>query len=229
MKARLLGYRDLGPEVRHFDFDIPELSTLAFTPGQFLSLTTSLNGKMVTRAYSIASPPDSNRFELSLNRVKEGLLSPHLFELRTGDTIQVTGPHGSFVLKSPPRDSVFIATGTGVAPFRSMLHHHLVHGGRHEFKLLFGVRYEEGILYRGEFEQLERDHPHFAFLPTLTRPSASWTGKRGRVQQHLEDVLGARRDVDVYICGLKEMVNDVRGRLKAMGFDRKQIVYERYD
>jgi CDP-4-dehydro-6-deoxyglucose reductase len=95
--------------------------------------------------------------------------------------------------------------------------------------LIFGVRYEHSLLYREEFEELERKHPNFRFWPTLSRPEASWTGKTGHVQSHLAAAIGDRRDVDVYICGLKAMVDDVRAQLKGMGFDRKQIIYEKYD
>jgi len=72
-------------------------------------------------------------------------------------------------------------------------------------------------------------HPNFRFVPTLTRPPESWTGRIGRVQPLLMEAVGETRDLTVYICGLKEMVDDVRGRLKELGFDRKQIVFEKYD
>jgi CDP-4-dehydro-6-deoxyglucose reductase len=97
------------------------------------------------------------------------------------------------------------------------------------FILIFGVRYEHGLLYREEWEDLARRHSNFTFLPTLTRPEANWTGATGRVQSHVLEALGPRLDMDIYICGLKEMVNDVRGLLKEKGVDRKRIVYERYD
>ena len=63
----------------------------------------------------------------------------------------------------------------------------------------------------------------------MTRPELSWQGRTGRVQQHLGEAIGDRRDIEVYICGLREMVDDVRARLKAMGFERKHIIYEKYD
>ena len=62
-----------------------------------------------------------------------------------------------------------------------------------------------------------------------SRPEPSWIGRTGHVQQHLLEAVGDRRDMDVYVCGLKAMVDDVRAQLKGMGFDRKQIIYEKYD
>jgi len=72
-------------------------------------------------------------------------------------------------------------------------------------------------------------YAHFHFCPTLSRPTPEWMGRSGHVQAHLEEAFGDRRDVDVYLCGLKLMVDDVRKILKGIGFDRKQIFYEKYD
>lgn len=229
MKAILRETFEIAPDVRHFIFDAPEEERFTFTPGQFVSLTETVRGEEITRAYSIASPPDGNRFELCLNRVTEGTFSPWLFRMKPGDSIFLPPPLGSFVLREPPREAVFIATGTGVAPFRSMLLAQLPAGDRRRFSLLFGVRREQGILYRGEFEKLAGEHSNFRFLPTLTQPGPLWTGLAGRVQNHISDVVAGRRALDVYICGLKVMVGEVRAILKAMGFDRKQIIYEKYD
>ena len=76
---------------------------------------------------------------------------------------------------------------------------------------------------------MTRRFPHFRFMPTLSRPPESWTGRTGHVQAHLAEAIGDRRDVDVFLCGLKLMVDDVRNILKEMGFDRKQILFEKYD
>ena len=72
-------------------------------------------------------------------------------------------------------------------------------------------------------------HGEFLFWPVLSRPPADWQGRVGHVQEHVMEALGDRRDVDVYICGLKAMVDDLRGRLKAAGLDRKRLIYEKYD
>jgi CDP-4-dehydro-6-deoxyglucose reductase, E3 len=233
LKAKLLGWRKLAPEVHHFDFEVPSVETLQFTPGQFISVVEEENGKEVTRAYSIASPRDGNRFSLCLNRVPNGLLSPYIFSLPIGAEITIHEPLGYFTLRHPGRRIVFIATGTGVAPFRSILLDEMPRLNSH-ITLLFGVRYPDGLLYRDEFEELSRHHPNFRFLPTVTRPDDSWTGRRGRVLEHLDEALDLKTPeeqavLDVYICGLKEMVDDVRANLKARGFDRKQLIYEKYD
>lgn len=226
MQARLVSAHDLAPEVRHFEFEIADRAEFPFTPGQFVSIKEQVAGKEVTRAYSIASPPNGNRFALCLNRVTEGLVSPRLFSLSTGDQVEVQEPLGYFTLRRPERPAVFVATGTGVAPFRSILLNALPNSA--PITLLFGARFPQSVIYRQEFEALAQKHAHFRFLPTVTRPDDTWAGATGRVQTHLDEVL-AGQTPDVYICGLKEMVDDVRALLKQRGFDRKQIIYEKYD
>ncbi|HYL36684.1 MAG TPA: FAD-binding oxidoreductase [Bryobacteraceae bacterium] len=229
MKAILVEAHDLAPEVRHFVFAVPETERLTFKPGQFVSFQATLNGKNIIRPYSIASLPDGNRFELCLNLVHEGIFSPYLFALRQGDSVEMSAPLGFFVVRHPDQAALFIATGTGIAPFRSMAPDYLSHPQAKELTLLFGVRYQRSVYYGEEFEALARQHSSFRFWPTLSRPEPSWSGRTGHVQTHLIEALGERRDLDVYICGLKAMVDDVRGILKGLGFDRKQIIFEKYD
>ena len=229
MQARLIESKELALDVRHFVFEVPEVENFTFVPGQFVSMNQVVNEKKITRAYSIASAPsENNRFELCLNLVHEGLLSPRLFEMKPGDTIEIRPPLGMFVLRNPPREAILIATGTGIAPFRSILKARLNETSQ-PFTLVFGVRHETHLMYREEFEEMARKYSHFRFLPTLSRPTDSWRGRSGHVQAHLKEAIGDRRDVDIFLCGLKLMVDDVRNILKEMGFDRKQILFEKYD
>jgi NAD(P)H-flavin reductase len=233
LKARLLDWKELAPEVHQFRFEVPAVKNLEFTPGQFVCVIEHKEGKAIKRPYSIASPRAGNQFELCLNRVPNGMVSSWLFELKPGDEVDIREPVGHFTLRHPERRAVFVATGTGIAPFRSMLLDHLPRT-QPRITLLFGVRYEEGLLYRDELEALAKEYPSFTFMPTLTRPDAGWQGRIGRVQEHLDEALalpatGEKQDVDIYICGLRDMVESVRKELLERGFDRKQIISERYD
>lgn len=228
MKARLTAAREIGPNTRHLEFEGGPEWMGSFIPGQFLSLTRTLGEDAITRAYSIASPPGGTRFALCANEVPGGHFSPFLFSLAPGDEIEFKGPYGTFTPRRPASDSIFVATGTGIAPFRSMLCA-LPDDPEHRRTLIFGVRHVEGLLYNEEFEALAQTSPNFHYMPTLTRPGADWKGLTGRVQSHVLAALGERRDVDVYICGLREMVDDLRAQLKAAGLDRKRIIYEKYD
>ena len=229
MKATLLETCELAPDVRHFLFEIPEAEKIEYKAGQFVSFNAVLGGKKIIRPYSLASLPNGNRFELCLNLVQQGIFSPYLFDLKPGDSVETSAPLGFFVIRNPAKDALFIATGTGIAPFRPMVPEYLKNPEAKNLTLLFGVRFEGSVYYRDEFEALARQHPNFRFWPTLSRPETNWPGRTGHVQAHLMAALGDRRDLDVHICGLKAMVDDVRATLKELGFDRKQIIFEKYD
>lgn len=225
----------LSDKTKHLEFEIPELERFEFAAGQFVSVREPKpDGKEITRAYSIASPPrHNNTFDLCLNRVDEGFMSNYLCDLNVGDEIHLHGPHGHFILREQRKDAVFIATGTGIAPFRGMVHWLFDDPTRREdrqFWLVYGTRHEKDIYYREEFEKLAAEHPNFHYIPTLSRPDESWRGARGYVQEHVREIVGQRKDMEAYICGLNQMVSANREMLKnELGWDRKQIVYERYD
>jgi ferredoxin-NADP reductase len=219
---------------KHLEFEMKDLSRFGFVAGQWLSFKTDMaNGEEITRAYSIASPPgDSNRFALCLNRVQDGYMSNFLCDMKEGDEIRCQGPFGDFILRPPLRDTIFMATGTGIAPFRSMLHWLLADASRHQEKqltLIFGNRTEKDIYYHDEFQRLAAEHSSFHYLPTLSRGDASWPGLRGYVQEHVSGVVQGRSDMHAYICGLDKMVKANRELLKGLGWDRKAVLYEKYD
>lgn len=228
LRARLLESREIAPATRHFVFEIADRAEFGFVPGQFLSLSAEINGKAITRAYSIASVPNGNRVELCLNLVQEGLFSPYLFAMQPGDSVEAKGPYGGFIFRHSG-DALCVATGTGIAPFRGMLMERLARNSLDRITLVFGARHKHGLLYVDELEQMASEFPNFRMVTTLTRPTEDWTGMIGRVQAHVLEAVGDRRDLTVYICGLKEMVDDLRAILRERGFDRKQIVYEKYD
>ena len=242
----------------HFELVLDEPETLSFIPGQFVScVANDPSGKEQIRAYSIASVSNGKRFDLCLNRVDEGFFSNLLADLPVGSAVQVYGPNGFFTLREPITDSIFIATGTGVAPMRGFLQWLFPNDGpdRSEGKqiyLVYGTRHESELYYRHEFEAYAAHHTNFHYLPTLSRAAESWTGLRGYVQEHAGRIIEDRAaqlgqslplpppdpgiapaelrfDINAYICGLSTMINSVRDRLKSYGWHRKQIIFERYD
>jgi ferredoxin-NADP reductase len=232
--ARLVRSVPLTDFTKHLEFEVPEVSQFGFVAGQWLSAKEHKDdGEEITRAYSIASPPNgSNRFAFCLNRVEEGFMSNFLCDLEPGAEVPFQGPFGNFILRPPMRDTLFIATGTGIAPFRSMLHWVLAEQSRHQGRhlwLLYGSRTEKDIYYHDEFLKLAEDRTNFHYLPTLSRGDANWRGLRGYVQEHVPGIVGDRTDIHAYICGLKKMITANRDLLKGLGWDRKSIIFEAYD
>jgi ferredoxin-NADP reductase len=230
---RLTASTSLTELTRHLEFEVPGADRFGFVPGQWLSLRAQHNGNEITRAYSFASPPaDNNRFAFCLNRVQDGFMSNYLCDLAPGAEITASGPFGDFILRPPLRDTILIATGTGIAPFRSMLHALFADPpshAEHRFWLVFGSRYESDIYYHPEFQRLAAVHPNFIYLPTLSRGGPDWKGLRGYVQEHVRPLAEGFTDRHAYICGLDKMVAANRELLKSLGWDRKAIRYEKYD
>jgi ferredoxin-NADP reductase len=223
----------LSDGTNHLEFEVEEMPRFDFAAGQFVSMKSDRDGREITRAYSIASSPKHNNiFDVCLNRVQFGFFSNYLCDLENGARVKFNGPHGAFVLKNPVRDSIFIGTGTGIAPLRGMIQWLFEEESRslgREFWLVFGVRYRADLYYHDEFLQLEREHSNFHYLPTLSRDNPGWTGARGYVQEHVRKIAQGRTDMDAYICGLKDMVTANRDQLKELGWDRKAVLFERFD
>ncbi len=231
-QATLRAARMLSPDVREITVDPGPGFT--FVPGQWVSLRLPQDGasEPLARSYSIASwPRPDGCLDLAVTRVTDGPGSNYLHEIAPGVTLPMTHAQGFFTLPDTlPRAVLMVATGTGVAPLRSMLHAAFEHGNDCPITLLFGVRTADDLIYRPEFEALARQHRHFRFVPTLSRPTESWSGRTGYVQTHLRDLAAPLGPCDVYVCGLSAMIKDVRRVLKDdLGFTREHIHTERYD
>lgn len=236
---RLQAARVLSPSVRELVFECPD-GPLAFEAGQWLSLALPVGPEpehVLRRSYSIASAPDpsSNRLEIAVTRVEGGPGSAVLHALSVGDELRATGPQGFFTRPSGV-PSLFIGTGTGVTPLRSMLHAALAAGATEPLALLLGVRHEADILYRDELTELAHRHPNFSFHVTLSRPEPSWGGLAGYVQTHVPGLWSSLVEraggapPHVFLCGLERMVKAVRDLTrKQMGIAREQIHSERFD
>jgi ferredoxin-NADP reductase len=235
--VRLTRARMLSPSVRELGFERADSVPFTFQSGQWVSLVLPLSEGEARRAYSIASPPDGSAgFEVAVTKVEGGPGSTFLHELAIGETVRAIGPQGFFT--RAPRaghPSLFVGTGTGVTPLRSMIKDALTAGETAPMTLLFGVRHEGDRLYRDELEALAAKHPNFRAFYSISRPTPDWSGLKGYVQTHAQ---GLWRELEaagvapphVYICGLERMVGAVRDLLrKQMGVDRKQVHSERYD
>jgi CDP-4-dehydro-6-deoxyglucose reductase, E3 len=236
--VRLTRARMLSPSVRELGFERIDEGGAPFTfaAGQWVSLVLPLAEGEARRAYSIASPPNGTpMFEVAITKVADGPGSTYLHELPIGSTIRVIGPQGFFT-RAPKagHPSLFVGTGTGVTPLRSMIKDALAAGETSPLTLLFGVRHDTERLYCDELEALEKQHPNFRVLYSISRPGPDWQGLTGYVQTHVEklwrELEATGTPPHVYICGLERMVGAVRDLLrKQMGVDRKQVHSERYD
>jgi len=205
-----------------------------FQPGQFVSVMADKDGRSISRPYSIASPPEQkDHLELCIRKVPDGFMSNYLAGLRPGAQVRLRGPLGRFVLLEPvANDIVFISTGTGVAPFISMLGH--IYGPDSDvdltkhFWLFQGVRYIKEMMYIDLLEKVAREHENFHLVYVISRPETpEWKGRIGHVQDFLKAEIKEPAGKHAYICGLRHMLEETKPMCEAMGFSL--VRFEKWD
>jgi len=220
-RARVSRIRNLTHDVRDIDFELLDPKEIAFKPGQFVSFEVKHPASKLpaTRPYSIASPPSSRHvITLLLNLVPGGPGSGYLFGLKEGDETQFKGPAGAFYLKDRgERDLLFVATGTGIAPFLSMVPHLFETGFPRPITLYWGLRSQRDLYLQDELAAWSREHPQFTAVTTLSRPEPGWTGPAGRVTGLLDERIASVATLSVYLCGNSGMLNDVTALLNRKG------------
>ena len=181
------------------------------------------------RSYSIASPPDgSNIFELIIVLMEGGLGTTYLFnEAKVGTEFPVRGPQGHFTLTDPITTDIFmVCTGTGIAPFRSMIQHiHHYNIPHKEIYLIYGTRKCTDGLYLNEMFDLKSKLPSFHYFPTFSREEKVPDGHCiGYVHGIYEKIMQDKKEMPhFYLCGWKDMINDARQRIQSLGVDKKSI------
>ena len=212
-----------------------------FEPGQYMTIGVMVDGKIVQRPYSVASPPvesGTSGYEFYVRLVQGGTFTPLLWEMPIGQKMRMIGPKGKFMLTpGDDRTHIFISSGTGNAPFVSMMKQALADGTPRRAVFLNGVSYAHEIGYRGLLEGWERSGEYpVTYVPTVSRASdpsnASWSGRTGRVEMILEPVLdelglSAANSV-AYICGNPDMITSAEETLLARDYPPEQVHKELY-
>jgi CDP-4-dehydro-6-deoxyglucose reductase len=221
---------------KKFWIQIPELEHFDFIPGQFVTLDLPIHEQSNKRwrSYSIASAPNgTNVFELIIVLMEGGLGTNYLFnEAKVGTEFPLRGPQGHFTLEDPITTDLFmVCTGTGIAPFRSMIHHiHQNNIPHKEIYLIYGTRKCTDGLYLKEMFDLQTKLSSFHYFPTFSREQELPDGyHKGYVHGVYEQLLQEKKNMpQFYLCGWKDMITDARQRMQAMGIDKKAIHFELY-
>lgn len=233
--SKIIKIENESSTTKRFWVEVANVGQFDFKAGQFVTMDLPISDKRLKRwrSYSIANAPDgTNVLEFCVVRLEDGAASTFLFEEATiGTEIRFKGPDGGFCLpEQVEKDLVMICTGTGVAPFRSMIGDLYKHKKPYKnIHLIFGTRYEEGILYQSEFEELVSDIPGFKYSIALSREEKS-DYQKGYVHPiYMEEYKEARPDLDFYICGWSNMIDEVVANLiLKLGYDKSQVHYELY-
>lgn len=228
-RAVLESVESLSYNVRGFHFKLIDPPRMEFKAGQFVIINVPKDNATVKRAYSVASPPhEPLTLDLCIQHVEGGIASTWFWQLKEGTPVTLSGPHGNFLLKEPlDYEPVFIATGTGVAPLRSMIKHLLHVNFLGNSWLFFGTRYEHSLLYESEFRSLANVRHNFKYIPTVSRPK-DWRGETGHVQQTFQKHITDFSNKEIYLCGWSEVIKSVCKDLESYGVPRAKLHFEEW-
>lgn len=239
---------------RRFWIEMNSGEPFNFIPGQFVTLDLPIHEKPNKRwrSYSIASWPDGTpTIELLIVYLEGGLGTQYLFnEVRVGSELTLRGPLGVFTLPEfIEKDLFLICTGTGIAPFRAMLHHVLNHNIPHQnIYLIFGCRRLTDALYQREMEELEEQVARFRYIPVFSREvpeNQNHLIRTGYVHAVYEEICKMNPEQTAagetsgssgpspnpayfYLCGWKNMIDEARHRIVSLGYDKKSVHFELY-
>lgn len=226
---KISSIKDLTPTVREV---IVYAEHFEFLAGQFAMLNVPTEPKVTLRAYSIASD-DRNRtgFKLLFKYVPGGIASEYIWSLKGSETLNFTGPFGRVFFKEPPTEQiVFLSTGTGLSQHVCYLESKSSLYPETKFKMLIGVRNEAEIYYQPELEILKKNILNFEYEFVLSRPSESWSGKKGYVQNFLESFDYKKTPTTFYLCGNGGMIKEAKSILiEQNGLNPQFVLAEAFD
>jgi Na+-transporting NADH:ubiquinone oxidoreductase subunit F len=227
--------RDLTHDIKEVRIRLTEPETIEFTAGQYIQLKTPPYEKSpdsVYRAYSVSSPPsDRGHIELIIRLVPGGICTTWVFEhLSEGDEVAFNGPYGDFRLTDTDNEMAWIAGGSGMAPFWSMIRHMIEHDIRRKTTYFFGAVAKRDMFYLDELEGIAREHDWFRFLPALSAPADEdqWEGDTGLITEVVDRHLPGDH-VEGYLCGSGGMIDAAVKVLTGRGIPEERIYYDKFN
>ncbi|MFC1822385.1 NADH:ubiquinone reductase (Na(+)-transporting) subunit F [Thermodesulfobacteriota bacterium] len=229
--------KELTPDIRELRLKIlsPEPG-IKFKAGQYVQLQVpryALTKGPEFRAYSIASSAaDSHNVDLAVTKVEEGAVSGYVHDyLKEGEELTIIGPYGEFYLRDSDREILLIATGSGLAPIKSILHQMEEEQIARKTRLFFGDRMPKDLFYTEELKVFEERIPDFSYIQTLSRVEEGdkWQGERGRVTDLIEKYIPERARLEAYICGSPAMVQSCVDLLIKKEIPEECICFDKFE
>lgn len=222
----VLRAKRLAGDYYHVRLSLSLPETIAFTAGQYVIF--HIGPPKLRHTLSIASvPTDKNAIEMLQGTAPMGEGSKWILGLKPGDPVSFVGPVGKFVMpKNSGKQKVFVATGCGIAPIRSMLSDYLGTGGRAPVVLYWGLRFESDLFWQEELADFVAAHQNFTYHVTLSKPTDHWQAMKGRVTDHVVDNVSGLLESEFYLCGNREMIVEMRKLLMDAGVTSDQIFTE---
>ncbi len=234
-RGRLETLKELTYDIKLVRVALLDPPTIDIVPGQYIQLECppyADQPEAVYRAYSIATDPqDKTHIDTLIRLVPNGICTTWVFNhLREGDAVKLNGPYGDFRLHDGDGEMIFIAGGSGMAPFCSILAEMKRTGNPRPTRYFFGARACRDLFYLDDMQQYEQALPNFTFIPALSDPAPDdqWTGETGLIT----DVVGRHyqdcSDKQAYLCGSPGMIDACIKVLSAKGMPAENIFFDKF-
>jgi benzoate/toluate 1,2-dioxygenase reductase subunit len=226
MSAEIESVRPLSPSSIGFSLKLKDPDGMRYLPGQYVNV--SVPGTPETRSYSFSSMPRDGVVQFLVRNIPGGLMSSYLSERgKAGDVVTIAGPMGSFYLRDVTRPVLFLAGGTGLAPFLAMLEELERTTPTQPIHMVYGVTNDADLVEVSTLEAYAARIPGFTFT-TVVAAADSAHPQKGYVTHHLPEAALNGGDVDVYLCGPPPMVDAVRAYLKDKQIVPANLHYEKF-
>lgn len=227
--------RDLTHDIKEVRIRLVEPETMEFEAGRYIQLETPAYGdnpEAVYRAYSMSNPPsDSRAVELIVRLVPEGICTTWVFTiLAEGDEVVLNGPYGEFGLADTDREMVWIAGGSGLAPFYGMIRHMKERKIARKCTFFFGALAKRDLFLVDELRKIEKEMRNFTFVPALSEPAPEddWNGETGLITEILDRHVDDAGGKEFYLCGSGGMIEAAHKMLEDKGADEELIYYDKF-
>ncbi|MBN1554499.1 MAG: hypothetical protein JXA11_07120 [Phycisphaerae bacterium] len=232
--AKLESVRDLTHDIKLLRFALIEPKRIEFIPGQYISLhlPESVDPSGSSRTFSFAGPPsDEGHVELLIKRHPGGLGTGWIFDiLQVGQTVDFDAPYGRFGLSDSGAEMIWIAGGSGMSAFRSILRDMVERNIARPTTLYFGAVAMRDLYLQEELRRYERERDWFTYIPALSKPDPddAWSGEVGLVTEVVDRRLTDGANVEAYLCGPAGMIDAGREMLRAKGVGDERIFFDKF-
>ncbi len=226
LKTKLVEKNKLTSDVFEFVFEILEQKDIEFKAGQFMMLQVPVEGSFPQkRAYSLANSPSlKGKMRFCIRYLDNGVASTYLKNLQIAQDASFQGPFGRFTVnENCQKNLLFVATGTGLAPFYGIIEDLFEKKFQHKIELFFGLRYLSDLFYVDILEKFAKEHSNFSYKICISRPESDCKYFKGRVTDYIDFQKYTKENTEIYTCGSGAMVTEIKEKFLAQGFEKGQV------